>query len=83
MGTSLGLAPCEDAVIATPSGTVRVRPYVSAGKEIKAMLHFTPRYASFNRENTKSQRDEFRGFFTLFWIGEWAEGCGPTISDWR
>lgn len=70
MGAGMTIAPCEDAVIATPSGTVLVRPYVSAGKEIKAMLQFTPRYSSFDRENTKSQSDEFRGFFTLFWIGE-------------
>lgn len=58
-----------DTVISTPSGTVRVRPYVSAGKEVKALLQFTPRHSSFDRENVKSQRDEFRGFFTLFWLG--------------
>jgi hypothetical protein len=23
-----------------------------------------------DRQNTKSQTDEFRGFFTLFWIGK-------------
>lgn len=61
-----------ETVITTPSGTVRVRPYVAAGKEVKALLQFTPRHSSFDRENVKSQRDEFRGFFTLFWLGRFA-----------
>ncbi|KLT39548.1 MBOAT-domain-containing protein [Cutaneotrichosporon oleaginosum] len=77
------IAPCEDAVFATPTGTVVVRPYVSAGKEIKALLQFTPRFSSFNRENTKSQSDEFRGFFTLFWIGLALLFLRTCIESWE
>jgi hypothetical protein len=58
-------------VIPTPGGTVTVRPYRSSSNaQLKAVLSFTPRMSSLDRENTKSQTDEFRGFFTLFWIGE-------------
>ncbi|BEI84302.1 hypothetical protein CcaverHIS002_0409060 [Cutaneotrichosporon cavernicola] len=83
MGAVLSSAPCEDAVIATPSGTVLVRPYVSAGKEIKALLQFKPRYSSFDRENNKSQSDQFRGFFTLFWIALALLFLRTCIESWE
>ena len=60
-----------DNVIPTPAGTVHVRPFRSSSNaQLKAVLSFTPRMSSLDRENVKSQSDEFRGFFTLFWIGE-------------
>jgi sterol O-acyltransferase len=61
----------EQHVIRTPNGNVRVKPYVSSSRnELKSALRFVPRFSSFDRENEKSQHDQFRGFFTLFWIGE-------------
>ena len=60
-----------DNVIPTPAGTVHVRPFRSSSNaQLKAVLSFTPRMSSLDRENVKSQSDEFLGFFTLFWIGE-------------
>jgi hypothetical protein len=57
-----------------PAGTVRVRPFRSGStSQLKAVLSFTPRVSSLDRHNAKSQTDEFRGFFTLFWIGECCE----------
>lgn len=67
------ISTCEDddALISTPSGMVRVSPYIKNGHaEFRSALSFVPRYSSFDRENVKSQNDQFRGFFTLFWIGE-------------
>lgn len=83
MRAEIPIAPCEDAVIATPSGTVRVRPYVSAGKELKTFLQFKPRFSSFDRENNRSQPDEFRGFFTLFWIGLALLFVRTCIESWE
>lgn len=66
------LSNSGENVIPTPAGTVRVRPYRSGStSQLKAVLSFTPRVSSLDRHNVKSQTDEFRGFFTLFWIG----GC--------
>ena len=61
----------EETVLSTPGGEIRVRPFRSSSNaQMKAILSFTPRVASLNKENVRSQSDEFRGFFTLFWIGE-------------
>lgn len=60
----------EESVIPTPGGTIRVRPFRSSSNaQLKAMLTFTPRTSALDRHNAKSSADEFRGFFTLFWIG--------------
>ena len=64
------LSQTSDSVIPTPSGDVRVRPFRSSSNaQLKAILSFTPRVSSLDRHNAKSQGDEFRGFFVLFWIG--------------
>lgn len=61
----------HDNVIKTAAGEVHVRPFRSSSNaQLKAVLSFTPRVSSLNRENVESQKDEFRGFFTLFWIGQ-------------
>lgn len=64
-----------------------VRPYRSSSNaQLKAILSFTPRMSSLDRENTKSQTDEFRGFFTLFWIGEFrfilVKDEGERVRGW-
>ena len=65
------LSKHADNIIPTPAGNVHVRPYRSSSNaQLKAILSFTPRVSSLDRENIKSQSDEFRGFFTLFWIGK-------------
>jgi len=71
-------------VIPTPAGTVTVRPYRSSSNaQLKAVLSFTPRMSSLDRENTKSQTDEFRGFFTLFWIGLALLFLRTSIHSWE
>lgn len=62
----------HDTPIPIPGGgVVKVRPYRSSSNaQLKAVLTFTPRVSALDRQNTKSQTDEFRGFFTLFWIGK-------------
>lgn len=68
-------------IIDTPSGQVKVRPYRSSSNaQLKAVLSFHPRVSSLDRHNTKSQTDEFRGFFVLFWIGKSFFVSG--ISEW-
>ncbi|SPO41356.1 related to acyl-CoA sterol acyltransferase [Pseudozyma flocculosa] len=52
-------------------GAVRLRPQpasTSRRKRIRAIVSFKPRHSHFNRENSSSSTDQFRGFFTLFWI---------------
>lgn len=64
------LSRTKENIIDTPSGQVKVRPYRSSSNaQLKAVLSFTPRVSSLDRHNVKSQSDEFRGFFVLFWIG--------------
>nr|XP_019049785.1 sterol O-acyltransferase [Kwoniella bestiolae CBS 10118]OCF28715.1 sterol O-acyltransferase [Kwoniella bestiolae CBS 10118] len=64
------LSKTKDNVINTPGGIIHVRPYRSSSNaQLKAVLSFTPRVSSLDRTNERSQTDEFRGFFVLFWIG--------------
>ena len=68
--TTTELSRTKENIIDTPSGQVKVRPYRSSSNaQLKAVLSFTPRVSSLDRHNVKSQSDEFRGFFVLFWIG--------------
>jgi sterol O-acyltransferase len=70
--TTTNLSRTKENIIDTPSGQVKVRPYRSSSNaQLKAVLSFTPRVSSLDRHNVKSQSDEFRGFFVLFWIGSY------------
>ncbi|KAI0305859.1 MBOAT, membrane-bound O-acyltransferase family-domain-containing protein [Multifurca ochricompacta] len=49
--------------------TYILRPYRSPNsKKLKAAVAFVPRLSHFDMENERSSTNEFRGFFTLFWI---------------
>lgn len=54
----------------TNEGTVYVsKPYRSGtSKRLKAMIAFAPRKSHFDLGNEQSGSNDFRGFFTLFWI---------------
>lgn len=54
----------------TSTGTLYVsKPYRSkSSKKLRALVTFTPRTSAFDRRNQESTTNEFRGFFTLFWI---------------
>ncbi|KZT70797.1 MBOAT-domain-containing protein [Daedalea quercina L-15889] len=54
----------------TPEGTVHVsKPFRSRQtKKLRAMITFIPRKSHFDTTNERSGTNEFRGFFTLFWI---------------
>ncbi|KAJ3543211.1 hypothetical protein NMY22_g3220 [Coprinellus aureogranulatus] len=54
----------------TSTGTLYVsKPYRSkSSKKLRALVTFTPRDSAFDRGNQQSTTNEFRGFFTLFWI---------------
>ncbi|KAI0040748.1 MBOAT-domain-containing protein [Auriscalpium vulgare] len=56
--------------IQTKEGTFYVsKPYRSSyNKKLKAAIAFVPRRSHFDIENEQSGANEFRGFFTLFWI---------------
>jgi hypothetical protein len=55
--------------IETAEGTIHVQPFRPKGsKQLRAVVSFTPRISAFDRENTTSGQDQFRGFYTLFWI---------------
>jgi len=54
----------------TDAGTLYVsKPFRSGtSKKLKAMIAFAPRKSHFDLENEQSGKNDFRGFFTLFWI---------------
>ncbi|KAJ6515074.1 MBOAT, membrane-bound O-acyltransferase family-domain-containing protein [Mycena vitilis] len=54
----------------TPEGTIYVsKPFRSkSSKKLRAMITFAPRQSHFDINNAASGANEFRGFFTLFWI---------------
>ncbi|KAI0272515.1 MBOAT, membrane-bound O-acyltransferase family-domain-containing protein [Gloeopeniophorella convolvens] len=56
--------------ITTKEGTIYVsKPYRSrSSKKLKAAIAFVPRLSHFDIKNERSSTNEFRGFFTLFWI---------------
>ncbi|KAJ7224178.1 MBOAT, membrane-bound O-acyltransferase family-domain-containing protein [Mycena pura] len=54
----------------TPEGTIYVsKPFRSkSSKKLRAMISFAPRESHFDINNKASGTNEFRGFFSLFWI---------------
>lgn len=53
--------------IATADGTIHVQPFRRSGsKQLRALVTFTPRSSHF--DSHEAGTDQFRGFFTLFWI---------------
>ncbi|EIW67053.1 hypothetical protein TREMEDRAFT_34263 [Tremella mesenterica DSM 1558] len=79
MTTTLGAA---GAVLPIPQGEIHVRPYRS-GSNSQLKLSFTPRVSSLNKENLRSQTDEFRGFFTLFWISLGLLFLRTVVQSWE
>jgi sterol O-acyltransferase len=64
------LDPTSGTTIPTSGGTLSVRPYRSSStSKLKALVTFTPRASGLDRSNVKAASDEFRGFYSLFWIG--------------
>ncbi|CAK5283143.1 unnamed protein product [Mycena citricolor] len=55
---------------ATPEGTIYVsKPFrTKSSKKLRALITFSPRESAFDINNKASGTNEFRGFFTLFWI---------------
>lgn len=72
--------PRKESTFETADGTLHVTPFRKKGsKRLKAIVTFVPRASTFDRENPQSGSDQFRGFFTLFWISvrhSWTS-CGP------
>ncbi|KZS94411.1 MBOAT-domain-containing protein [Sistotremastrum niveocremeum HHB9708] len=62
--------PALYSTIETADGTLYVsKPFLSSGsKRLRALIAFTPRTSHFDTNNAQSGVNEFRGFFTLFWI---------------
>lgn len=62
--------PAKGTTIPMESGTLSVRPYRSSStSKLKALVTYTPRTSGLDRNNVKAASDEFRGFYSLFWIG--------------
>ncbi|GAA6021432.1 hypothetical protein JCM10207_004731 [Rhodosporidiobolus poonsookiae] len=68
-------ADAIDAKYSSRTGQITLRPIPVKGgdpQKIKTLksrrTHFTPRISHFDRYNTSSAQDPFRGFWTLFWI---------------
>ena len=54
----------------TPQGTLYhvSQPYRSSNNKLRAMVTFAPRKSHFDISNESSTTNQFRGFFTLFWV---------------
>ncbi|KAF8492490.1 MBOAT, membrane-bound O-acyltransferase family-domain-containing protein [Gautieria morchelliformis] len=64
------IAKGKSGTLETEQGTLYVsQPYRSkSNSKLRALVAFAPRTSHFDLTNVASGRDEFRGFFTLFWI---------------
>ncbi|EKM50488.1 uncharacterized protein PHACADRAFT_178226 [Phanerochaete carnosa HHB-10118-sp] len=64
-------------------GTIYVsKPMRSGGsKKLRAMVSFSPRKSAFDISNEKSFTNEFRGFFTLFWISMFLVAVGTFVRS--
>ncbi|SNX87432.1 related to acyl-CoA sterol acyltransferase [Melanopsichium pennsylvanicum] len=52
-------------------GAIHLEPVAASSKsrkKMRAVVSFKPRRSHFDRFNESSSRDQFRGFFTLFWV---------------
>ncbi|KIJ55369.1 hypothetical protein M422DRAFT_23961 [Sphaerobolus stellatus SS14] len=60
----------EGGTLQTEGGTLYVsKQYRSKhDKKFRALVAFVPRNSYFDLSNTTSSQDQFRGFFTLFWM---------------
>ncbi|GLB41942.1 putative sterol O-acyltransferase [Lyophyllum shimeji] len=60
----------ESEAFKTSEGTLYVsKPYrPKASKKLRALITFAPRKSHFDISNESSGTNEFRGFFSLFWI---------------
>ncbi|KIK93518.1 hypothetical protein PAXRUDRAFT_34014 [Paxillus rubicundulus Ve08.2h10] len=65
-----GATRTDSGRFSTTAGTLYVsRPFRSkSSKKLRAMITFEPRKSHFDTTNESSGTNEFRGFFTLFWI---------------
>ncbi|THV02464.1 MBOAT-domain-containing protein [Dendrothele bispora CBS 962.96] len=70
--SSLPIPPTrtESGGFKTSDGTLYVsKPFRSkTSKKLRALVAFAPRQSAFDINNEASTTNEFRGFFTLFWI---------------
>ncbi|BGP39994.1 Sterol O-acyltransferase 2 (Sterol-ester synthase 2) [Rhodotorula kratochvilovae] len=64
-----------DAAFSSSTGQITLRPIPAKGGDPRRIrlvrsrrTQFTPRISHFDRHNTTSAQDPFRGFFSLFWI---------------
>lgn len=57
----------KGTTIPTSDGTIHVQPFRKSGsKQLRALVTFVPRPSHFGSQEAGS--DQFRGFFTLFWM---------------
>ncbi|KAF8915988.1 MBOAT, membrane-bound O-acyltransferase family-domain-containing protein [Mucidula mucida] len=69
----------------TSDGTIYVsKPFRSrASKRLRALVTFTPRNSHFDINNARSGTNEFRGFFSLFWISIFIFMVRTYIASWE
>lgn len=76
--------PTSGSVIPTADGTIQVRPYRSSStSQLKALVTFTPRTSGLDRFNEKASEDQFRGFYSLFWISLFLLFCRTSFESWE
>ncbi|KAK0541520.1 Sterol O-acyltransferase 2 (Sterol-ester synthase 2) [Tilletia horrida] len=66
-------------------GSVHLQPTPASrrrGKKMRTLVSFRARASHFDRFNTVSSVDPFRGFYTLFWIGMFLTMLNTFYTSW-
>ncbi|KAK0548122.1 Sterol O-acyltransferase 2 (Sterol-ester synthase 2) [Tilletia horrida] len=66
-------------------GSVQLQPTPASrrrGKKMRTLVSFRARESHFDRFNTVSSGDQFRGFYTLFWIGMFLTMLNTFYTSW-
>ncbi|PVG00734.1 hypothetical protein CPB86DRAFT_773612 [Serendipita vermifera] len=66
-GDSVAISKKGTSIPTSDGGTIHVQPFRRTGsKQLKALVTFVPRSSHF--DSKEAGTDQFRGFYTLFWI---------------
>jgi sterol O-acyltransferase len=66
-GDSVSISKKGTVIPTSDGGAIHVQPFRRTGsKQLKALVTFVPRSSHF--DSKEAGADQFRGFYTLFWI---------------
>lgn len=76
-----------DTEVVQKDGTVLLRPIPARGaghtRTRRSKAAFSPKISHFDRNNTDSAQDPFRGFYTLFWLMVFVGMAKTGVRSWN